>query len=648
VHTLLIDVRHTGSPSPTIDSTDVDLSHATGLSQALIRLAAKPAIDVIVLDLDLAVLYSERLELFERVIEAAPETPIVILTDADDFNLALDYVRRGAQDYLIKGESNNRSNLHRIYVAVERKRVELMLRQGVEKSKIELERLVQERTEKLTQSNEELRQFAKIASHDLQEPLRAVEGFANLLAETTKGKLDQNCEEFVEYIVDGVKRMQHLIRSVLVHSQITNQGSTKHVTDCNQVLNEILVDMRATILETKTAITMTGLPRVAVEHSQLSQLFQNLISNSIKYRGVESPQIFITAERILNKWHFSFRDNGIGIDSQYSDKIFDMFSRLHAKTKYPGTGMGLAICKRIVTSHGGTIWVESKLDQGSIFMFTLPAVGDTRRKNMKEAIEILLVEDTPSDVRLTQEALRRSNLNYELLVVNDGVEATDHLFKLKELGSKLPDIILLDLNMPRKNGHEVLNEIKNDVVLRQIPVILLTVSEREEDVQEALKQRMNYYVAKPVNTDKLSSLIRSIHDLQTKAMDTQAVYTEQETHMRLVLAGNPHTSIVALTKLASDPNDRVRSRVAENPGIVPAIIEKLAQDVSAEVRSSVSENPNTPKFVLAMLAKDPNEDVRMNLSTNPHIPKDVLVELSGDENIFVATAARDSLAARSD
>lgn len=238
----------------------------------------------------------------------------------------------------------------------------------------ELERRVQERTVELVQTNEELRQFAKIASHDLQEPLRAIQGFANLLAETSGDRLDSESREFLDFILDGTQRMQQLIQSVLLHSAIKREENTDAVTDCNSVIEEVLANLSTAIEEAGAKLEVDNLPEVAVERSQLIQLFQNLISNAIKYRGTEPPKIVVTAERSVNEWLFSVQDNGIGIDTQYSEKIFDMFARLHGKTKYSGTGMGLAICKKIVTSHGGRIWVESEVGNGCIFLFTLPAV----------------------------------------------------------------------------------------------------------------------------------------------------------------------------------------------------------------------------------------------------------------------------------
>ncbi|MBS2007490.1 MAG: response regulator [Cyanobacteria bacterium SZAS TMP-1] len=511
-----------------------------------------------------------------------------------------------------------------------------------------LERRVQERTDELTRSNEELRQFAKIASHDLQEPLRAVQGFVNLLAENTKGKLDQDCEEFIEYILDGTARMQQLIQSVLLHSSITAEETAYASSDCNAVLEEVLANLDASIRENKAELEIDSLPTVGVERSQLVQLFQNLISNAIKYRGTQSPRIFVGAERTVNDWLFSVRDNGIGIDSKYADKIFDMFARLHGKTKYQGTGMGLAICKKIVELHGGKIWVESEVGEGCIFLFTLPAARKLKRRaSMDNNIEILLVEDTPSDIRLTQEALKRSGLQYNLTIANDGVEAMEMLNDLKTSKDKrLPDIILLDLNMPRKNGHEVLADIKADDKLRQISVVLLTVSQRDEDVMEALKLKMNYYLAKPVTAAKVSVLIKAITELQSEEKQVAGGKRgDDETHVRMVLAGNPHTSPTILGKLAQDENVRIRCRVAENPETAPDVLLSLARDENADVRVSVSENPKVSLAVVELLAKDNSEDVRMGLAGNHNMPVHVLEQLVNDENTFVSAEATKTLQA---
>jgi PAS domain S-box-containing protein len=237
----------------------------------------------------------------------------------------------------------------------------------------ELERRVQERTTELIRSNQELEQFAKIASHDLQEPLRAIQGFATLLKTRYKGKLDEAGDEFIDFMVDGTSRMQQLIQAVLLHSSIKTEEDLTSVTDVSSVLDEVFTNLRQSIKESKAQFEISEMPEVAVERTQLIQLFQNLISNSIKYGGDEPPNVHISAELSVDRWLFTLRDNGIGVDPKYAEKIFDMFARLHGKTQYQGTGIGLAICKKIVMAHGGKIWMESEPGQGSIFYFSLPA-----------------------------------------------------------------------------------------------------------------------------------------------------------------------------------------------------------------------------------------------------------------------------------
>lgn len=744
-----------------LEKRGLEVERSMNCQQAIDRLH-NGGIDVILLDLTLP--DSPGIETFYKIRTAADKTPIVVLTGLNDQEIALETVKNGAQDYLVKGLASDDSVVRCLHYAIERHKVESALRTSEKRLRLilensydafismdshwhirdwnvqaertfgwlrqeilgkalsyivprhlrkqysrqvanyftgqptgvvrmshemmaahrdghefpieivvfrtkededddymycafvrditerkqaneELERRVQERTEELTQSNEELKQFAKIASHDLQEPLRAVQGFANLLAESAKGKLDNDCNEFIEYILDGTQRMQQLIQSVLLHSSIKNEEAEVISTSCDSVIEEVLANLDASIKETGAYLEVDYLPEVAVDRWQLIQLFQNLISNAIKYRGVEAPKIHISAEQTVNDWVFSIRDNGIGIDAKYSDQIFDMFARLHGKTKYSGTGMGLAICKKIVTSHGGKIWVESEVGNGSIFLFTLPAVGKPQRRgDMEDNIEILLVEDTPSDIRLTQEALKRSDLRYTLAVVNDGVEAMDYLHKQKSIPNKrLPDIILLDLNMPRKNGHEVLAEIKEDPELRKIAVVLLTVSQRDEDVMEALKLKMNYYLAKPVTAQKLSVLIKAIHGLQYERELTGHSHAEEERHVRLVLAGNPHTSPSILTKLATDESPRVRARVAENPETPGEVLLKLADDQHPDVRLSVSENPNVPLSILKKLAQDTSEDVRLGIAGNRRTPLAILQLLADDDNTFVASSANGTL-----
>ncbi len=237
----------------------------------------------------------------------------------------------------------------------------------------QLEQRVQERTSELMRSNEELQQFAKIASHDLQEPLRAVQGFAQLLSRRYRENLDADGNQFIDFILDGTERMQKLIQSVLEHSNIRTNDQELESVEISSIIKEVMKNLNQAISDSKATIIFGELPAIAIERSQLLQLFQNLISNAIKYAGNKAPYIVISAEKNIDEWLFSVCDNGIGIDSKYASRIFDMFARLHGRVKYSGTGMGLAICKKIVTGHGGRIWMESEPGEGSIFYFTLPA-----------------------------------------------------------------------------------------------------------------------------------------------------------------------------------------------------------------------------------------------------------------------------------
>ena len=511
-------------------------------------------------------------------------------------------------------------------------------------AKEELEHLVQERTLKLTQSNEQLRQFAKIASHDLQEHLRSMQGFVSLLSENIKGKIDSESDEYLDFIEKSSKRMQELVRSILQHSEIKTFSDEEFVTDCNSVLEEVVRNLKDTIKETNTNLEIHPLPEVGVERGQMVQLFQNLISNAIKYQGNEKPDIQISAERIIDKWIFSVRDKSMGIDPSNYDKIFDMFARLHSSVKYPGTGMGLAICKKIVNSYEGSIWVESKLGEGSIFFFTLPPAKIVIEKPISNEIDILLVEDSPADVKLAKEALRRSGLKYQLTVANDGLEALTYLQRVKASSNRsLPSIILLDLNMPNMNGHQVLNEIKDDPILKEIPVILLTVSDRPTDIDEALRLKMNYYVPKPVTAKKISTLIKSFHELNMQSSLGLISSCDEETHIKLIMAGNPHTSEHILKQLSDDIDEKIRSRIAENVNTPQDVLEKLSLDLSSLVRLGVCDNPASSITLLEKLAQDKSEDVRLGMSENPNCPESLLKILADDENTFVSSAAAKTL-----
>ncbi len=226
--------------------------------------------------------------------------------------------------------------------------------------------------EELARSNTELQQFAYVASHDLQEPLRMVASYTQLLARRYRGKLDADADEFIAFAVDGATRMQRLIEDLLAYSRVGTKGREFRDTACDAVLDRALLNLRALIEESGARVSRRNLPVLPADEPQLVQLLQNLIANAIKFRGARAPEVAVSAERCNDgEWTFAVEDNGIGIEAQYFDRIFTMFQRLHGRDEYPGSGMGLAICKKIVQRHGGRIWLRSTPGEGTTFFFTL-------------------------------------------------------------------------------------------------------------------------------------------------------------------------------------------------------------------------------------------------------------------------------------
>ena len=269
---------------------------------------------------------------------------------------AVECIKQGAADYVLK------DHLPRLPESV---------RRALREKKLQDEH--RQDQEELARSNRDLEQFAYVASHDLQEPLRMVAMYTQLFAERYQGRLDENAEKYIHYIVDGAQRMQTLVRDLLAFSRVGRQGAALQSVDCNAVVAIALQNLQAAIQDSAARIEYSQLPTLIADSSQLTQLFQNLIGNAIKFRGVEPPQIRVTAEKRDREWLFSVIDNGIGIAPQHAELVFVIFKRLHTQAEYPGSGIGLAICKKIVEHRGGRIWVESEPGRGSAFKFTLPA-----------------------------------------------------------------------------------------------------------------------------------------------------------------------------------------------------------------------------------------------------------------------------------
>ncbi|MGH7828110.1 MAG: sensor histidine kinase, partial [Candidatus Binatia bacterium] len=235
------------------------------------------------------------------------------------------------------------------------------------------QRALMDKARELARSNTELEQFAYVASHDLQEPLRMVSSYTQLLARRYKGKLGSDADEFIAYAVDGATRMQRLIQDLLAYSRVGTNGGEFEPTNCEDLLGRVLGDLKVAIEESGAVVTHDPLPTARADGGQIGQLLQNLIGNAIKFRNQEPPLVHVSSKRNGKEWVFSIRDNGIGIDSQYAERIFVIFQRLHRRGEYPGTGIGLAVCKKIVERHGGHIWVESNSEKGATFYFTIPA-----------------------------------------------------------------------------------------------------------------------------------------------------------------------------------------------------------------------------------------------------------------------------------
>jgi PAS domain S-box-containing protein len=290
-----------------------------------------------------------------------------------DFEIDHDFANLGRRIMVLNARRifHETKRMQMVLLAIEditeRKRAERELKQADE---------LKQAVEALELSNRDLEQFAYVASHDLQEPLRMVSSFTQLLAKRYRSKLDKDADEFIDYIVAGAKRMQALINDLLTYSRVDTRGESFGLVDSEAAFNQAMANLRLTIEEGEVVITHDPLPPLIADNSQIVQLFQNLLGNAIKFCSKEPPRIHVSAEQENNEWVFSFRDNGIGIAPEYFDRIFVIFQRLHNREEYTGTGTGLAICKRIVERHGGRIWVESEPSKGSTFYFTIPSAVD--------------------------------------------------------------------------------------------------------------------------------------------------------------------------------------------------------------------------------------------------------------------------------
>jgi signal transduction histidine kinase len=290
------------------------------------------------------------------------DIPLIIVSGALGDVAAVECIKRGATDYVLKdGLARLPEAVRR---ALEEKRVRRLRRQA--------EKDLAWKVEELARSNADLERFARVASHDLQEPLRMVASYTQLLSERYRGRLDADADKFIGYACEGAVRMKSLIQDLLTFSKVGRDDVTGSRIACDEVINEALLNLGSAIQESGAVITRGTMPDVWADRWQLARVFQNLIGNAIKFRGKGAPEISVLAEKSGTLCTFSVCDNGIGVAPEYAEKVFVVFHRLHSRTEYAGNGIGLAICRKIIEHYGGKIWLETHAGSGSVFKFTLP------------------------------------------------------------------------------------------------------------------------------------------------------------------------------------------------------------------------------------------------------------------------------------
>ena len=302
------------------------------------------------------------LEALRVLAEEELDTPLILVSGTVGDLSAVECIKQGVSDYILK------DRLARLPAAVRGALEEQRLRQERKCAQDDLAQKAHE----LARSNQELEQFAYVASHDLQEPLRMVAAYTELLAERYQGKLDAQADKYIHYAVDGARRMQTLIQDLLAFSRVGRQEMELSVVNFENVVDLAIANLQTAIVENKVVIKREALPSLAAVQSLMVQVFQNLISNAIKFRSSSTPCIEVKAEKSSGGWMFSVADNGIGMAPGYCEEIFVIFKRLHTQQEYTGNGIGLALCRKIIERQGGKIWVTSEPGKGSIFRFTLP------------------------------------------------------------------------------------------------------------------------------------------------------------------------------------------------------------------------------------------------------------------------------------
>jgi PAS domain S-box-containing protein len=357
--------------------------------------------------------------------------------------------------------------------------------------------------EDLVRSNVELERFAYVAAHDLQEPLRSVSSFLQLLQRKYKGRLEADADEYIQFAVDGAHRMKQLIGDLLAYSRLNGDARPMELAPLDGMVDIALENLRGVIQESGAKITRDLLPDVEVDGAQVAQVFQNLIGNAIKFRGDRAPEIHVGAKRSGPGWTITVRDNGIGIDSKYAERIFVIFQRLNGQ-KYPGSGIGLTVSRKIVEHHRGRIWVESTPGEGATFSFTIPDPGKAMAppSPAPAGARVLVVDDDPVVCLLIRKNLAPLGMAVEEAHTGPG--------GLEMAARTRPDLVVLDINLPGLSGLDVLQSLKGNSETRTIPVVLITG--REELLSPGLAASQDWFPKPLPLTDfrkKVLSLVPS-------------------------------------------------------------------------------------------------------------------------------------------
>jgi signal transduction histidine kinase/ActR/RegA family two-component response regulator len=363
----------------------------------------------------------------------------------------------------------------------------------------------------LGRSNQDLERFAFAASHDLQEPLRMITTYTQLLAQRYGGDNEKDSAMFVGNIVQGTTRMRDLLADLLAYAEVgAFREESIEVVDLNVVVEKVRQNLKASIDASGASIISAELPTLSAHECHFVQLFQNLISNAMKYRSEQRPLIHISAQEADGKVEFAVTDNGLGIDPRYHESIFHAFQRLH-DNQCPGTGIGLAICQRVVERYGGRIWVESQIGEGSTFRFRLP---NSRVRSVGEhcllagaparKVRVLLVDDNPADVSLFRMALEDAEFNCELTVIDDGAEALAFVGQQRQkAGNHTPELAVLDLNLPKSNGLEILEAMSKTPAFANVPVAVMSSVLSPSDLAKIQRFKVAHYITKPSTLEEV-------------------------------------------------------------------------------------------------------------------------------------------------